>query len=72
MDAVQTELAAIGAESGNDDILDAADLVDAAIDNIGVWVAKRERGTGEDEIVDDGGNHLDDTVIEIDDEDLPF
>ena len=67
LDDVHSRLAAIAAESGNDDLLDAVDHIYAAMDNIGMWIEiGKESHDGTDKVQNE------DTVIEIDKDDLPF
>lgn len=63
LDDVHTTLSAIGTESGNDDLLDAADWIENAMDNIGVWV---EIGS------ESKDNRTDSVQKEADTDDLPF
>ena len=62
LDDVHSRLSAIGAESGNDDLLDAADWIENARDNIGVWV----------EIGNKKNGSADSVQNEADIDDLPF
>ena len=65
LDDVHSRLSAIGAESGNDDLLDAADWIENARDNIGVWAGKYSD-------TDDGDKPPYNDSPETVDEELPF
>ena len=73
LEDVHTTLSAIGAESGNDDILDAADWVENAVENIWVYAFP---GGGENGNINYavGNDSLknDETIVEVDEEELPF
>ena len=70
LEDVHTTLSNIGMESGIDDILDAADWVENAMEGIGVWTFPTSL-----EREGDGGNdnpQNDETIVEIDEDELPF